>query len=66
MTGDHAKVLSMFQDKAKLALDPDVRAWAQRQVPGLQMHLSMAQDLNNQLGGASTVGPSGAATRPGM
>lgn len=56
MTGDHAKVVSIFQDKAKLASDPDVKAWAGRMVPILEEHLRMARELDHQLGGASTVG----------
>lgn len=55
MTADHAKALSMFQDKSKLATDPEVRAWAERTVPGLRHHLEMATSLNERLGGASTV-----------
>ena len=56
MTGDHAKVVSMFQDKAKLAMDPDVRAWAERMVPVLEEHLRTAREIGRSLGGASTVG----------
>lgn len=55
MTGDHAKVVSIFQDKAKLAKDPDVKAWAARMAPILEEHMRMAKDLNRSLGGASTV-----------
>lgn len=63
MTGDHAKALSMFQDKAKLATDPEVRAYAERTATGLHHHLTMAKSLNESLGGGSTVaaGPEGAA-----
>lgn len=55
MTADHAKVVSLFQDKAKLATDPDVRIWAERMLPVLRAHLEAAKALNESLGGASTV-----------
>jgi putative membrane protein len=55
MVADHAKLLSKFQDKAANAQDPEVRAWAQSQVPVLQRHLDQARQISQSLGGASAV-----------
>lgn len=56
MVADHAKLLSKMQDKAKMAKDPEVQQWASQQVPILQAHLDQARQINQRLGGGSTVG----------
>ena len=71
MVADHAKILSKFQDKAARAQDPQVRAWAQSQIPSLQMHLDQAREINRGLGGGSTLtagatATTGAGGRTGM
>lgn len=49
MVAEHAKAVSLFEDKARKAQDADLRAFAQRTLPALQEHLRMAKDLNNRL-----------------
>lgn len=55
MVGDHARALAMFEDKARFANDPEIRRWAQQQVPILREHLRRAQELNRRLGGADVL-----------
>lgn len=44
MAEDHEKEVRLFEKAAKEANDPDVRAWANKTLPTLRGHLSMAQD----------------------
>lgn len=44
MVADHYKDVKDFSDEAKKGDDKDVRAWARKTVPVLQMHLQMARD----------------------
>lgn len=61
MTSDHAELLSSAEDKAVTAKDPDVRSFAQSQVPIIRHHYQMALQLNRTLGNAATGGPGTAA-----
>ena len=45
MVDDHEKDVKMFEKKASDADDPDVRAFAAKQLPTLRQHLSQAQNL---------------------
>lgn len=45
MVQDHQEDLRQYQDEAANGTDPDVKAFAARQVPTLQEHLRMAQRL---------------------
>src|SRR4051812_41516636 len=45
MVKDHQEDLRAYQDEAANGTDPDVKAFAARQVPLLQEHLRMAQSL---------------------
>lgn len=45
MVEDHREDLRVYQDEAANGTDPDVKAYAARQVPLLQDHLRMAQRL---------------------
>lgn len=45
MVDDHEKDVKMFEKKASDANDPDVRAFAAKQLPTLRQHLSQAQNL---------------------
>ncbi len=49
MVSDHEEVVKLFQKEAQNGQDPDVRAFAEKYLPKLQMHLQKAQDLNNSL-----------------
>jgi putative membrane protein len=50
---DHRKDVKEFQKEADKATDPDVKAFAAKQVPVLQEHLSMAEKLPANAGSSS-------------
>jgi putative membrane protein len=50
---DHRKDVKQFQKEADKATDPDVKAFAAKQVPVLQEHLSMAEKLPANAGASS-------------
>ena len=52
MLADHAKMLTKFQNKAKLAKDSQIRQWAASQVPAFQDHYEAAQAMNAKLLGS--------------
>jgi putative membrane protein len=58
---DHRKDVKEFQKEADKATDPDVKAFAAKQVPVLQEHLSMAEKLpaNADSSGDTSSGTSG-------
>ena len=39
----HETAIKLFETEAKKGSDPDVKAWAEKMIPGLKSHLSMAQ-----------------------
>jgi len=41
----HEDTIKLFEEAAKDAKDPDVKAWAAKTLPGLKHHLEMAQAL---------------------
>ncbi len=41
----HESTIKLFEEAAKNAKDADVRAWAEKTLPGLRHHLEMAQAL---------------------
>ena len=49
MVADHAKMLSNFENKAKVSRDPQVRQWAASKVPAFRQHYEMAQKVNDSL-----------------
>jgi putative membrane protein len=49
MVDDHTQMLAMFRDVAGTGDDPEIRAWAARQVPILEGHLKQAQSLRDGL-----------------
>jgi putative membrane protein len=49
MVGDHKEDISEFQKEARDGKDADIKAFAEKGIPVLQHHLSMAKSLNNQL-----------------
>ncbi len=57
MVADHAAALSMMQDRARISQDPEIREFADRQVPIFREHLQMAQDLNRSLNAGNTPVP---------
>ena len=46
MVSDHKKDVSEFEKQSKNAKDPDLKAWASRTLPTLQMHLDSIQAIN--------------------
>ncbi|WP_457320558.1 DUF4142 domain-containing protein [Roseateles sp. P5_E11] len=42
----HQNTIKLFQDAAQNAKDPEIKAWAERTLPGLRHHLEMAQALS--------------------
>ena len=51
MVADHQKLIEMFRDRADIAKSPDVKKYAEDQLPGLEMHLEKAQKLQSKLFG---------------
>jgi len=56
MVRDHTKAVSLFQQEAQTGGDPAVRAYAQRQLPILQEHLRLAQDIHARAAAAPATG----------
>ena len=40
---DHQAAIKLFETEAKKGSDPEVKAWAEKMIPGLQSHLAMTQ-----------------------
>jgi putative membrane protein len=51
MVSDHVEDVAKFRDEAKNGHDPDVRRWASRTLPTLEMHLAMARQIHNAMNG---------------
>lgn len=51
MVSDHRKTVAEFQQAAKSAQDPEVKAFASRTLPTLQAHLDEAQRVHEGLAG---------------
>ena len=49
--GDQAAVLGMFERQARGGTDADVKAWAEKKLPGLRANLRAAQRLQRRLEG---------------
>jgi putative membrane protein len=47
MLGDHKKTIALFQKESKSGKDADIKAFATKTLPTLQMHLQMVQDAMN-------------------
>ena len=46
MVSDHKKAVDLFEDLLKKGKDPDVRTYAEKTLPTLRKHLTMAEELN--------------------
>ncbi len=42
----HKDTIKLFEEAAKEAKDPEVKAWAEKTLPGLRHHLEMAEKLS--------------------
>jgi len=67
MVMDHQKVVAEFQRVSTGAKDSDVKSFASANLPAMQEHLQMAQDLDARVGGkrgdSSTSGSRSGSTR---
>lgn len=50
MVEDHEKDVAAFGNVSKTAADGDVKAFAAKTLPTLQMHLDMIKDIANKMG----------------
>jgi putative membrane protein len=48
MVNDHDKTVSMFEDAAQNAKDPEVRAWAAKTLPTLKEHQALVKALKEK------------------
>jgi putative membrane protein len=49
LVDDHEKDVKEFRDAGKNVSDPDLRQWAQKEIPILEGHLTKAQDLHKRI-----------------
>jgi putative membrane protein len=49
MVKDHEEDVKEFEKASKSATDPDVKAWAAKTLPTLQMHLKMIKDIKSKM-----------------
>jgi len=57
----HQRAISLFERQAREGQDPDIKAFAERTLPKLREHLSMAQQMQQRPSGQA--GPAGTAER---
>ncbi|HVF50065.1 MAG TPA: DUF4142 domain-containing protein [Pyrinomonadaceae bacterium] len=50
---DHEKMQKLFTDESNKGTDPEVKAFAAKTLPVVQMHLSMARDMLKGTGGSN-------------
>lgn len=55
---DHQNMEKLFQKESTGGKDADVRAFAARTLPAVQMHLSMAREMSNSMSGKKSNGNS--------
>jgi putative membrane protein len=72
MLKDHKKDISAFQEEAQQGKDPEVKNWAEKTLPTLQEHHTLAETTSSKIGMKSSgttssgVMESGASTHPRM
>ncbi len=49
MLSDHQKAVALFEQHPRKGKDADVRAYAEKTLPTLRKHLSMAEELNGKV-----------------
>jgi putative membrane protein len=54
MVKDHQMTVELFEKQSQGGDDPELKAWAGKQLPNLREHLKMAQDLQTKLGSTSS------------
>ncbi|HEX9963130.1 MAG TPA: DUF4142 domain-containing protein [Pyrinomonadaceae bacterium] len=55
---DHEKTVKLFQTQSQSGMDADIKAFAAKNLPTLQMHLEMVRNLNNKMTSGNTGGNS--------
>jgi len=50
MLKDHKKDISVFQEEAQQGKDPEVKNWAEKTLPTLQEHYTLAQTASSKIG----------------
>jgi putative membrane protein len=50
MLKDHKKDISVFQEEAQQGKDPEVKNWAEKTLPTLQEHYTLAQTTSSKIG----------------
>jgi putative membrane protein len=48
----HERAIAMFEAEARSGTDPELKAWASKQLPALRAHLQKARDLSKKIGGS--------------
>jgi len=54
MVDDHTEDVSEFQNEVNSGQNTDVKRWAEKTLPTLQEHLSMARDINDKISNDKT------------
>ena len=54
---DHEKTVKLFQREIDKGKDPDVKAFASKNLPTIQDHLRMARDMSNAMSGTKSKTP---------
>ena len=49
MLSDHQKAVALFEQPPRKGKDADVRAYAEKTLPTLRKHLTMAEELNGKV-----------------
>jgi putative membrane protein len=55
MVKDHDKDVAMFENEARGAKDPDVKAWVEKTLPTLKEHQKMAHDIAAKVSGKKSM-----------
>jgi putative membrane protein len=54
MIEEHKKAIELFEQQAQSGETPEVQKYAKQTLPGLQAHLEMAQQIEQQIGGGGS------------
>lgn len=50
MLADHTRLVTLFEERSRNATDPQIRLFAQQQLPGMQAHLEQSRRLAQEIG----------------
>src|SRR5262245_6213190 len=54
MVKGHHDAAAEFRKESASGVDPDLKGWAAKTLPGIESHYQMAQDVQKEVGGAKT------------